>query len=434
MLYKAMVGLVAAAAISFCTRPAHADFKVCNHAYWPIFVSLAYKDKDKGWVSFGWWEVQRGACDVLIAGSAQGKEIYAWATGPRGNGGWAWWGDVGEKASEKLCTPKPEASHFTIYHNEIRGSCKDAGYVDRGFRKFHNGGSADGQASYYPDLPLVVEEERVLKPKDRFWECGGCPVMVVTPPGEFSMGSPDNEPERRGEEAPRHKVTFRQRFAVSRGPVTRDQFEKFVNATGYKTGDHCLTRKDGKWVPESGRSFKDPGFAQAGNHPAVCVSFEDAKAYLAWLSKQTGRSYRLLSEAEWEYVARAGSDTPFWWGSTITPAQANYNGNLVYAGGSKGEFRQKTIAASDSFKVNPWNLFIGAGNAAEWVEDCWNKNYQGAPSDGSAWTKGECGSRVVRGGSWASDPAVLRSAARFAVESSLRSSDVGFRVARPMPQ
>jgi formylglycine-generating enzyme required for sulfatase activity len=206
------------------------------------------------------------------------------------------------------------------------------------------------------------------------------------------MASPDNEPELRGKEGPRHKVTIG-RFAVSKTAVTREQFEKFVNATGHQVGDKCLTRKEGRWAAEPGRTFKDPGFAQGGNHPAVCVSFEDVKAYLAWLSKQAETTYRLLSEAEWEYVARAGSDTPFWWGAKVTPAQANYNGNVAFAGGSKGDFRQKTVPAYDSFKLNPWNLFIGEGNAAEWVEDCWNKNYQGAPPDGSAWTKGECGSR-----------------------------------------
>ncbi len=130
-------------------------------------------------------------------------------------------------------------------------------------------------------------------------------------------------------------------------------------------------------------------------------------------------------------MVRAGTETPFWWGSSISPEQANYNGNLTYGGGAKGEFRQKTVPA-DSFKANPWGLFQGQGNVWEWVEDCWNKSYEGAPSDGSAWTKGDCGRRGIRGGSWASDPKFLRSAARLAAQSSARFNDVGFRVARTL--
>jgi formylglycine-generating enzyme required for sulfatase activity len=433
MLSRIIAGLVlVASAWGLLPTPASAGFTVCNYAPWPLFVSLAYNDKDKGWVAMGWWEVQREACAELVAGSVQGRKLYGWAVTHSVSGASWRFGDVGEKGTETLCTPPaPKAvSHFSIYQNDVRGGCKNAGYVEHGFRVVSNGDKADNRYSFYLARPLPPADARLQKPKDRFWECGGCPEMVVMPTGDFTMGSPDNEPQRRGEEGPRHKVTIGQRLAVSKGPVTRDQFDRFVTATGYEYDNKCLIRKDGRWTAEQGRSYKEPGFAQGGNHPVVCVSFDDAKAYLVWLSKQAASPYRLLSEAEWEYVARAGSDSPFWWGATVTPGQANYNGNIVYPGGSKGEFREKTVPAFDSFKLNPWNLFIGAGNAAEWVEDCWNKNYQGAPPDGTAWTKGECGMRVVRGGSWASDPGVLRSAARFAVESSVRSSDVGFRVAR----
>ena len=425
-------------ASTFVPSPASAGFTLCNYAPWPVFVSLAYNDTDKGWVSIGWWEVRREECSELVAGSLQGRKIYGVAAGRSHNGTIWWWGDVNDRNNEKLCTPpypSGEATHFTINHNEIRDGCKNAGYQERGFWVMGGSGDqADRRQNLIHTSHMPVEDARLQKPKDRFWECGGCPEMIVIPAGEFTMGSPDHEPERRAEEGPRHKVKV-DRFAVSKGAVTRDQFDKFVNATGHKVGDACLTRKDGKWSAEQGRSYKDPGFAQGGNHPAVCVNFEDIKAYLTWLSKQAGEPYRLLSEAEWEYVARAGSDTPFWWGSTITPAQANYNGNIAFAGGAKGEFRQKTVPAFEpepSFKLNPSNLFIGEGNVSEWVEDCWNKNYQGAPSDGSVWSKGDCNSHVVRGGSWASDPALLRSAARQAVQSSTRSSDIGFRVARPM--
>ena len=428
---KLITGLVAALAVpASLARPAHADFTVCNHSKWPISVSIAYDEKDKGMAATGWFEVQREGCETLIVGSVQGRKVWGHALARSKNGGWWWWGDLKDPGIEKLCTPDVSVSSFTIYKNEIKASCKEAGYVDRGFRVLSDGGSANRQYTFWDDHPLVPEDERVQKPKDRFWECGGCPEMVVMPTGEFTMGSPNDEPERRREEGPRHKVTIRQPFAVSKGAITRSQFQRFVDATGHAVGDKC----DGNWAAKSGKSFKEPGFDQGGNDPAVCVSFDDAKLYLVWLSKQTGKTYRLLSEAEWEYVARAGTDTTFWWGLAVSPAQANYNGNIVFPNGAKGEFRQKTVSAYDVFKLNPWHLFIGQGNAAEWVEDCWNKSYEGAPTEGSAWSKGDCSAHVVRGGSWSGNPAMLRAAARASVQSSVRSNDVGFRVARPLTQ
>jgi formylglycine-generating enzyme required for sulfatase activity len=433
---KLIAGLATAMTLAApLSKPAHADFTVCNHSKWPIFVSIAYNDGDKGLVSHGWWELQREACERLIVGSVQSKKVWAYAQARSNNGTWWFWWPHDPKVPniEKLCTTEPWASQFSIHKNEIRGSCKDAGFVERSFRLLSDGSAADRRHDYWDGHPLVPEDERVQKPKDRFWECGGCPEMVVMPTGEFTMGSPDNEPERRSEEGPRHKVTIKQPFAVSKGAITRDQFQKFVEATGHAVGDKCQIRKDGKSA-EPGKSFKDPGFPQGGGDPAVCVSFEDAKLYLVWLSKQTGKTYRLLTEAEWEYVARAGTDTPFWWGLAVSPAQANYNGNIVFPNGAKGEFRQKTVSAYDVFKANPWNLFIGQGNAAEWVEDCWNKSYENAPADGSAWSKGDCSAHVVRGGSWSGNPAMLRAAARASVQSSVRSNDVGFRVARTLTQ
>ena len=253
--------------------------------------------------------------------------------------------------------------------------------------------------------------------------------MVVVPAGEFMMGSEDKEPGRRPEEGPRHKVAIHQPFALAEHWVSRAEYGKFVEATKYSVGDKCQTWKEGKWSEEAGRSFRNPGFAQDDGDPVVCVNLDDAKAYVTWLAKETGRPYRLPSEAEWEYAMRAGTTTPFWWGATITTAQANYNGNLVYAGGAKGEFRLRTV--SSALKPNGWDIY-GLGNAAEWTEDCWNDSYQGAPVDGSARTSGNCSLHAVRGGSWASDPAALRSAARASVENVTRRNDLGFRVARPL--
>ena len=153
----------------------------------------------------------------------------------------------------------------------------------------------------------------------------------------------------------------------------------------------------------------------------VCVSWEDAKAFAAWLSSQSGRDYRLLTEAEWEYAARAGTTTPFWWGSTINPAQANYDGNCVYeGGGAKGEYRKQTVAVG-KFAANPWGLYQVHGNVWERCEDVWHENYNGAPSDGSAWLQGGDADRhVVRGGSWNNVPQYLRSAFRLRFSTDYR--------------
>jgi formylglycine-generating enzyme required for sulfatase activity len=163
----------------------------------------------------------------------------------------------------------------------------------------------------------------------------------------------------------------------------------------------------------------------------VCVTWDDAKAYAAWLSQTTGKPYRLLSEAEREYVARAGTTTPFWWGSSITLAQANYNGSFV-GGGSEGEGRKSTVPVG-SFEANPWGLYNVHGNVWEWCEDVWHDNYSGAPVDGSAWLQGADESpRVVRGGSWVNYPRGLRAAVRFRYPTFDRICDLGFRIARTL--
>jgi formylglycine-generating enzyme required for sulfatase activity len=168
-----------------------------------------------------------------------------------------------------------------------------------------------------------------------------------------------------------------------------------------------------------------------GRRPVINVSWDDANAYVAWLSRKTGKNYRLLSEAEREYVTRAGSTTPFWWGATISPQLANYNGKYAYVDGLTGENRGRTLPV-DSFQSNPWGLYQLHGNVNEWTQDCWHEDYVGAPSDGSAWTSGNREFRVSRGGSWYSFPALLRAARRNRDFTDLRSILVGFRVARTL--
>ena len=283
------------------------------------------------------------------------------------------------------------------------------------------------------NVPLSHQSEVALTEKDRFRECAKCPEMVVVPGGEYVMGSPDDESERTNIEGPQHRVKIARRFAVGKLKVTRDEYEAFMNETSYSGGDKCFTLEDGKAEERSGRSFRNPGFDQDGKHPVVCINWDDAKAYVAWLSKKTGKLYRLLSESEWEYVARAGTKTPFWWGSSISTDQANYDGNSSYGGGSKGQYRQKTVPA-DVFEANPWGLFQVHGNAFEWVEDCWNETYQYAPSDDWVRLAGNCGRHVRRGGAWNIGAKMLRSAYRDQRPALTRGSNMGIRVARTLSQ
>ena len=263
------------------------------------------------------------------------------------------------------------------------------------------------------------------------------PEMVVVPADACMMGSPATEPERehylKGSEDPQHKVTIQQPYAVGRHAITRGQFSAFVNNTGHTTEGGAHVWKGDKWGHDPKASWRSPGFAQDDSHPVVCVNWDDATAYAAWLSDQTGKAYRLLTEAEREYATRAGTTTPFWWGSSITPAQANYDGNYTYAGGgSKGEWRKATVPVG-SFAANPWGLFNVHGNVWEWCEDVWHDNYNGAPADGSAWLQGgDSSRRVVRGGSWKYDPQSLRSANRNRLTAGNRGDFLGFRLARTL--
>ena len=259
---------------------------------------------------------------------------------------------------------------------------------------------------------LSPERERALKPMDLFKECSDCPEMVVVPAGSFLMGSPANEPGRTTKEGLQHTVTFTRNFAVGRFELTFAEWDACVadgGCQGYK--------------PDS------QGWGR-GRQPAINVSWDDAKAYVAWLTKVTGKSYRLLSEAEREYVTRAGTTTPFWWGNTILTTQANYNGT-PYGIGAKGEYRGHTVAV-DLFAPNAWGLFQVHGNIYEWTEDCGHENNQGAPGDGSAWTTGDCTSRIIRGGSWDYDAEYLRSGSRLAYAIDTRDVWLGFRVGRSL--
>jgi formylglycine-generating enzyme required for sulfatase activity len=266
----------------------------------------------------------------------------------------------------------------------------------------------------------LIRKAATLKPSDVFKDCDNCPEMVVVPAGSFIMGSAESEQERSTTEGPQHRVTFAQSFAVGKFSVTFEEWDACV-ADGYCNG----------YRPS------DQGWGR-GRHPVINVGWNDAYAYAVWLSRKTGAAYRLLSEAEREYVARAGTTTPFSWGSSISPQQANYDGNYTYGDGTKGEYRQRTLPV-DSFQPNPWGLYQVHGNVWEWTQDCWHDNYAGAPSDGSAWKGGCRGYRVVRGGSWSSNPKDLRAAYRYyytggvsEYPGGVRYEVHGFRVGRTL--
>ena len=243
------------------------------------------------------------------------------------------------------------------------------------------------------NIPLSPERERSLKPLDAFSECTNCPEMIVVPAGSFAMGSLTNELGHDSNEGPQHRVTFALPFAVGKFALTFDNWDACVDHGG------C-----------AGYRPSDQGWGR-GRQPVINLSWNDANAYVAWLSKTTGRPYRLLSEAEREYVTRAGTTTPFWWGNSISTNQANYNGNYTYGSEVKGIYRARTLAV-DSFEPNSWGLFQVHGNVWEWVEDCFHSDYVDAPTDGSPRTSGDCRTRVLRGASWDRKPAYLRSAAR----------------------
>jgi formylglycine-generating enzyme required for sulfatase activity len=254
-----------------------------------------------------------------------------------------------------------------------------------------------------PTVLAKDEQKGVGKAVSEFRDCAvACPAMVVIPAGKFTIGSSENEVGRTAGEGPRHEVTITKPLAVSRYEVTFDQWDACVAEAG------CPHAEDA-W----GR----------GTMPVINVSWDDAKLYVAWLSRLTGEEYRLLSEAEWEYAARAGSNTAYSWGDGPGTGNANCNG-------CGGAAMLQTVPVG-SFRPNAFGLFDMQGNVWEWVEDVWHDSYVGAPVDGSAWLRGGDGNyRVIRGGSWHNETELVRAAVRLERDSQVKFDTLGFRVAR----
>jgi formylglycine-generating enzyme required for sulfatase activity len=261
--------------------------------------------------------------------------------------------------------------------------------------------------------PDATHTAPMTKPSFAFRDCAACPEMVVIPAGSFQMGAPDDEPDRNANEGPQRLVTIGRPLAVGKFEVTFAEWQACVAGGGCKGNP-------------------DPGDENWGKdrHPVINVSWDDAQEYVGWLSKATGRPYRLLTEAEWEYAARAGTISPFATGAAITPEQANFQTAFKDDGESReGEYRERTIKAG-SFPPNAFELHDMHGNVWEWVQDNWHEDYAGAPTDGSVRGGGDATMRAKRGGGWYSLVEEVRSASRQGDQPDHRGADIGFRVAR----
>ncbi|GAB4190837.1 MAG: hypothetical protein Tsb002_19090 [Wenzhouxiangellaceae bacterium] len=241
-----------------------------------------------------------------------------------------------------------------------------------------------------------------------FKDCPDCPNMVIIPGGTFFMGTPDSQPIFPNNERPQHAVSVPP-FAIGQTEITFAQWDMCVSHGG------CTHIPNDLW----GR----------GEQPVIRVSWQDTLQYLEWLGQKSGFTYRLPSEAEWEYAARAGTQTLYNLGDCITTRQVNFNGKMPLFGCPYGILRQQTLPVA-SFLPNAFGLYDTHGNVWEWTQDCWNDNYMGAPTDGSAWLTGNCDSAVIRSGAWSAVGASVRSAIRGSSFRNISSPNTGFRVAR----
>lgn len=303
--------------------------------------------------------------------------------------------------------------------------------------------------------PATTTDGKRWRDGQEFDDCAGagwCPRMVVVPTGNFTMGSPDSEPGRYDIEGPQRRVSVRQ-FAAGKFHVTRGQWAAFVAATSRGTRAGCAwTGRTGS-KPDPEGSWSNLGFAQDDSHPVVCVSWEDAQDYVHWLSERTHSEYRLLTEAEWEYAARAGTSTPFPWGANASHDYANYGAEACCSTLASGRDQWLSSSPVGAFPPNAFGLYDMQGNVLQWVQDCFANSYEGLPTDGTAYEvvvplkmtgrfaamngTSSCSYRMLRGGDFNDPPRMIRSAFRNfgpppggATLRDYGSGGVGFRVAR----
>jgi formylglycine-generating enzyme required for sulfatase activity len=265
--------------------------------------------------------------------------------------------------------------------------------------------------------------------------------MILIPGGTYLMGTLAG----RNDEKPQHLVTV-DSFEMAKHEVTRGQFKKFIDATGYMTDAEKNTFFKGCFADGGGVDFGwkegvnwyEPGFTQTDQHPVTCVSWNDAKAYIEWLNKETGSNYRLATEAKWEYAARARSTTDYHFGNTQNEL-CLYANLYDEVGQKENRYGWRHVECNDgvaktapvgTYKVNPFGLYDMHGNVWEWVEDCWKKGYDDAPSNGDEYISDSCDNRVARGGSWYNIPTGVRSANRYWYSPTYRAFNLGFRLFR----
>ena len=302
-------------------------------------------------------------------------------------------------------------------------------------------------AAAVPNQATKAASSTSLTAGARFRDCKSCPEMIVAPAGTFTIGSPADELGRRDDEGPQREIRIAKPFAVGRYEVTRRQYEAFLRETGYPVSGNCMTdrRKPGTWALDAQTNFRDPGFPQSGDHPAACVNWNDAKAFVGWLNAKTGGGYRLLTEAEWEYLARAGSTTAYPWGSRAKDGCPYMNGFDRVIVNKKGDlYKGEAVSFADcsdgylntapvgSLRPNAFGIYDMIGNVAEWIEDCSTSSYASMQSDGST-DRGDCSKRIVRGGSWGTQPRQLRSAERIRYSPTDVDDSIGIRVAKTLP-
>jgi len=270
-----------------------------------------------------------------------------------------------------------------------------------------------------------------------FRDCADCPEMVVIPPGNVTIGAPNGEAGQMGGEGPQRSVAIANAIGLGKYEVTKAQFAQFVQASGRTTSGSCFVWGGSRYWQDATKDWRNPGFPQSDNDPVVCVNWGDAKAYTDWLSKKAGRTYRLPTEVEWEYAARAGNRASRPWGDNAIDACAYANVADASAkrdvpGTASWLFHEcddkyASTAPVGSYPPNAFGLYDTLGNAWEWTEECFRDDHPGA--NGPDATSAECGRRVLRGGAWVDSPAYVSYDFRFFIGSNDRDFYIGFRVA-----
>ncbi len=288
-----------------------------------------------------------------------------------------------------------------------------------------------------------------------FKDCADCPEMVVIPPGSFDMGSTVEERTREGvipkffdREGPIHRVTFKKAFALARTEVTRGQYAQFVADTKRPDpvgGCGAFNREEDNWHDRPPFSWRNTSFYQNDNHPVACLSWNDANDFVKWFAQKTGKPYRLASEAEWEYAARAGTKTARYWGDSAVAGckLANFMSAETFDRLGRPKSLQDELVCNSprsftqevgSYPPNPWGLYDMFGNVYELVADCFHPDYNGAPTDGSAWAEPGCKEHMLRGGAYYSAPSLVRAAHRAGpVSPDQHANSESLRLARDLP-